>query len=714
LLNFCTYLCSSTTFLTQEFLLFNNLKAYAGNNYEKIIVESFNIPRNYKYDKDFSLLIKTLANLIDDKKENSQNNKNFLEIESDTKIMVGDKFIAEGNVSTISGSAKIMADRFVYDQINRIFLIEGNIKFFNGEQYFQASKLYFDAIKDEGYVEDIYGVLSFESFSEDLKIDSINNKKVVIDQYQKYEQGEINILRPSTLGFNKKEKNISLINEDIKKWRFKSKKIIFNSRSMSSDEVFFTNDVFNKPQLILQTKDFSAEIIDKNMQFKSKKSFFLFENKFKIPAGRRNISTASNDENIWGIGYEYNDKDGYYLKQNLSPYNIFPNFEIDLDVFYLFNRALNGKTRSFRAKNSSVTDENISVDSLFLDYFGLDANVKGKLNKFDFYSLTEFSSLDFEKIDKASRSKLQLIRTFNLSNNKKINFNANSNSSSETLSDDNNNLFKIDEINNYKNIYHTKEPIRELDLSFYASYREKINKPFSETTEDLHTSYGTMIALKTNNNLNNRTNESKLIVLDFGLYQAEKKDIKQLDDLFRIGILGKLSYEIDLIDFGEKKSLTREYFYIPTTINQGIDINFEATANLFQYSNSSSQEAVSFALGPKLTLGELKKNYFDYSMFSLNYVYINGTENSPFKFDNIEDSSKLVFDYEQQLFGPLLLGYKAEVDLYDKGNITSGKYKIAIKRRAYSLEGYYEPENKKGGFNFLINNFRYKGIPKSF
>ena len=558
--------------------------------------------------------------------------------------------------------------------------------------------------------------MDFENFSSDLEIDKINNQKVDINQYRNNEISDINVLRPSKLGFskNKKDTDISLVQEDIKKWRFKSKKIIFNSKSMSSDEVFFTNDVFNKPQFILLNKDFSAEVKDKNMQFKSKNSFFIFENKLKIPVGPRNISTASNEENIWGFGYQYEDKDGWYLKQNLSPYKISENFKIDFDIFYLFNRAINSKTRSFRAKDSSPTDENVIVDSSVVDYFGADTKISGKLNKFDFNFVTEVSSLDFEKYDRSTRSKFKLFRTFDISNKEKdINYDLKVDNSLETIFEDKENFFKLEQVNNLETINFKRPSNKKLDLSFYATYREKINKAFSESS-DLHSSYGTQVALRTSRNLNNRISESKLIALDLGQYQAEKKDKKELEELFRMGLAGRVGYGINLLDFGNSGSLTEEFKYIPQTINQGIDINLEVTGNLFEYSDGKSQESITFVFGPKITLGEFKRDYFDYAKLQLNYVLVNGSDSSPFKFDNSGNSFNLALNYEQQLIGPILYGYRAEVNLKDDNKFSKGNYKIGIVRRAYELESYYIPGDKTIGFNFSINNFRYKGIPKGF
>ena len=134
-------------------------------------------------------------------------------------------------------------------------------------------------------------------------------------------------------------------------------------------------------------------------------------------------------------------------------------------------------------------------------------------------------------------------------------------------------------------------------------------------------------------------------------------------------------------------------------------------------SDSSTQESVIYSLGPVIELGEFKKKSLDYSKLSLNFVKVQGSASSPFKFDNTGKSFNLVLDYEQQVFGPILFGYQSEIKLdggEDYGKFSNDRYKIALRRRAYSLEGYYEPDDKTFGLNFNINNFRYKGNPKRF
>ena len=689
------------------------------NNFDLAIKEK-RIIENLNFNNiDFIFLMQNLTNLLSDNRESR--NTNTLEIEADTKKNIDGKFIAEGNVISSIGLATLKADKITLDKNKKTFLVEGNIFFNKGEQFFEADKLFFDSNNDSGYLENVYGILDFENFDSDLNIDKLDDKKLSKNQYEYGNVNEVNVLRPSTLGINKDDlkTSFSIFSEGIKKWRFKSKRIEFTSKTINSEDIIFTNDVFNEPQFKFQAKKFRAFLDNKKMRFKSKNSFVILEDKLRIPVGRRNISSREFDD-VFGIGYEYENKDGYYFQQNLPPYKIFNNLDIDFDIFYLFNRALNGKTKSFTGRNTSITSKKISENSIFGDYFAINTNIYGKFNNFDLIFQSETNSLDLKKINRTSRAKIQLNKTWNLTKQKnKKNYQSFLNITDKEIlkkSNINDQLFVLEEFPKLEILNADNPSNTKLDFSIYATYREKIVKAFSADTE-LYTSYGTQVALTNGRAINKKLYQNSILAVDLGQYQGEKQNSTDLTDLFRYGLAGKLQYTYKVLDFGDTGKLTQSYKYIPKTIDQGLNLNFAISGNLFNYSDSSTQESFVFSFGPEIEFGEFKKNNLDYSKLSLNFVKVQGSASSPFKFDNTGKSFNLVLDYEQQIFGPILFGYKSEVKLdggNDYGKFSNDRYKIALRRRAYSLEGYYEPDDNVFGLNFNINNFRYKGNPKSF
>ena len=117
-------------------------------------------------------------------------------------------------------------------------------------------------------------------------------------------------------------------------------------------------------------------------------------------------------------------------------------------------------------------------------------------------------------------------------------------------------------------------------------------------------------------------------------------------------------------------------------------------------------------------MGELKRNFLDYTNIDFKISYVIKEGNSPFKFDNINDSARAKINIKQQLIGPLLFGYNAYLNLDPDhakyGEISKGKYSLDISRRAYSVGAFYEPSGSKIGIQFNIFNFDYKGISSIF
>ena len=76
---------------------------------------------------DFIFLMQNLTNLLSDNKEAVQ--KKSLEIEADSQKTIDSKFIAEGNVTSSIGLAKLNADKITFDQKENTFF--GRDEYFN-------------------------------------------------------------------------------------------------------------------------------------------------------------------------------------------------------------------------------------------------------------------------------------------------------------------------------------------------------------------------------------------------------------------------------------------------------------------------------------------------------------------------------------------------------------------------------------------------------
>ena len=121
---------------------------------------------------------------------------------------------------------------------------------------------------------------------------------------------------------------------------------------------------------------------------------------------------------------------------------------------------------------------------------------------------------------------------------------------------------------------------------------------------------------------------------------------------------------------------------------------------------------------PSITFGGLKKDFLNYTNFKvIGSYFIKGGE-SPFEFDDINETPRIQLKLEQQIYGALILNYNGylNVDSQDEkyGQLEEETYGLDIKRRAYSIGAYYKPSNEELGIQFKIFNFGYSGIPDKF
>ena len=126
---------------------------------------------------------------------------------------------------------------------------------------------------------------------------------------------------------------------EIKRWRFKTKKLLIENSILKSDEIFFTSDPINKPQFILQSKNFTGEIINDKTKIISRSTWIILDNKIKIPIGRRRIF---DDDPIsrWGIGTDYEEKDGFYISRGFQNIDIPNKYQLKFQPFYLIQRSI--------------------------------------------------------------------------------------------------------------------------------------------------------------------------------------------------------------------------------------------------------------------------------------------------------------------------------------------------------------------------------------
>ena len=147
-------------------------------------------------------------------------------------------------------------------------------------------------------------------------------------------------------------------------------------------------------------------------------------------------------------------------------------------------------------------------------------------------------------------------------------------------------------------------------------------------------------------------------------------------------------------------------------------MNAKIAYGAYNYSNGTNQNISSFSLGPTLKYGKLKRNFLDFTKLSASPEFIIKDGESPFKFDDFNNDSRIKFNLKQQLYGPLIFGFEGSYNINNNsssyGDIQNIIYSLGISRRAYSVNLSYDEDNKAVLLGFKIFNFDYQKSNNSF
>lgn len=724
-------------FLYSSNFLHRQVKAKGSTNnssfkgLESIDESKFNRQDNISFEKkinqlekyfleDFSSDNLNLINLLTFNFEEVEVNN--LDIESEIQYEEGGKFYAKGDVVLNFKNAILKADLVTYDKETRDFLAEGNITFYKGKHYFEASKLIFNLETNNGFIENVYGILDIKNINKDFELKSKNNKNID-NSINNSEVTDLEYINTSGFGLvnnfeENKKFNITDLTfniSDVTKWRFKTKRLNFKDSVLTSDNIFFTNDALNEPQFFLQTKKFSAEIVDEKVKIISRNTWIILDDKFKFPLGRRRIFD-DDPFSKWAFGSDYKDKDGIYISRGFGDIDLFNKYKLNLQPSLLVQRAIKGKTKSFRKKDASILSSTVEKDNTFSDLFGLDMNLRGEVLSWDLDLKASLNSLDLEKLSESSRFKLILQKTFNLNENT-INDNEYLINNDYSIFDNDEFVYNADSVIPQGKSTKLEEFGNLLDLQFTSSFREKIYKGFSGD-EEIY--FGNAFTISNTKYWRNNDKTKQLaLVYNFGEYKAKAKNINSLKNHFRNVFVANFNYKYPL---WQKNSLDQnidsDYKYSSKVIKQGLNWKTDIRSGVFLYSNGKDQKAISFNSGPELILGSFKSKFFDYSKINLKGTYVLKSGESPFAFDSIDKTTRVSFNLEQQLVGPLVFTYQTYLNLQngndDYGEFSKPNYALDIKRRAYSLGAFYNVSDQSLGIRFNIFNFNYGGVGERF
>ena len=617
----------------------------------------------------------SVGNLEENDKRLSSRKLEQNEVKSLTLKIFADKqydydqniYLAEGNVKALINGGILRSDLLSYDKSTGILSAEGNIRFRKGGQYFRAKEFKFNLLKKEGSIKDAYGILDLKNVVNDLKIDAISNQAKALNstndkEINTYDDGiEFsfgNIKLPDNK-ITRSNKSIGLINN----WRFKSNSISIEEHGWKSNRIVFTNDPLDPNQISFEGIDVIAEEEeDGRLLITSSKTNLILENRSKIFIGKRIFGEKKKKRSKFQLILDGKDRDGLVLVRRSNATNISDNIKLELQPQFLINRAILGKTNSY--KNSK--DKNINLS----DLFGLNINLNASNSNWSFDSLNDLSTLNTSRL-----------------------FNGLRHSSSFSI------------------------PIlEESTFNIFTAYRSRAwNGTIGET--EIKSAFGGFIEKSqyfTTGSLKNNLN----IRIGTGRYEAEKFENSEMISLWRSSIFSSLDSEYQIWK-SNKKNLYQNHLtpLSPVLINSELVLRTNIDSAYFNYLNDSDQGFLKLSIGPEIRLGNLERDYFDYTKLSVMPGVKIKFGNSPFKFDNAIDLKTINISLMQQIYGPLMLDIISNLNI-DSSSKNYGEYydtKLGLlwHKRAYECGIYYHPNNEAGGLYFRINGFKFANSTKA-
>ena len=626
--------------------------------------------------RNFTYLI---AEKIDSQNAIINPNLEGLDIISDSQLKSENIFIAEGNVQIKKNNMQLKSDKLIYDLDKKIITITGKIKFISNEQFFEASKIKYDLISKEGLIQDFYGTIDFEK----IDLNNFKNTYAELDNFRDLQSSIKNVKLNKSSRFEFDDitapQKFKVEINDMTKWRMQSEEIKIKGDIWSAKVLYLTNDPFNKPQIIIKNKNFKSFEKDDKLVFKSGWSSIILEDKLTIPLGPKKYNQQKSNNFKWGLGYDKNNKDGIYIERYIDPIKIGRKTDLNLKKEFYIQRYFQGNTKSFSKENESVLAEKSKQESKLSDYFGISSELNTKLLGLDFNSEIKFNSLDLDKFKKIVSMKGELSRE----------------------------LYS----------YQDKDKEEKTKISLFGTYRDKVwNGSLGE--KDILTAYGLKIKNKKNWEANKVKKSSKLAV-GFGEFRSEKKSTdKNIISRKRLNLLWQREHNYQIWSVKDDSPINKEFNYTPESINKGIDFLISSKVDLYSYSDGNFQNLITFKAGPKITLGNFKNKYFDFSEINILGKTTIANGESPFDFDQSVDNHSIEIGLKQQLIGPLILNYSTEynLDINSKNfhEFSNNKYELSWNRRAYNIGLFYNEDRKLGGINFEIHGFTFNGYGEKF
>lgn len=479
-------------------------------------------------------------------------------------------------------------------------------------------------------------------------------------------------IRPEQLQNLNSQNSRQLVRGTISRWRIQARLLRFTPTTLSGDRVGFSNDPFTPAQVWMDSTDVVATLMPNgDTVIRAARNRLRLEDRLPLAVQRQaTISREEEVENRWVLGYDQEDRDGYFVGYKI-PLQLSDNLRLTLQPQFLAERAVNSSTDAYPLPGQPVEAPTVTQPATTSDLFGLDARLNGSLLGFDSDVRLEMSTFNPENIPDGTRSQASLDRSVDL----------------PLLGPS---MFRL-----------------------FGAYRFRTwNGSLGE--QDVYTAYG--VSLDKNGSLPElgALSGSYYWRVGVGNYQANPADSINLARLWRGNAIGSLNASLALWR-GQPAPPTPQagLMNTPVPIRPGLSLDANLLGTAAYYGDGTNQNTITLSGGPTLTLGNFVRPFLDYTRLTITGSGTLRQGLSPFGFDQAVDLGTLGIGLTQQLVGPLVfsggIGFNVSPSSPFYGDVTASYVELRWQRRAYEVGVFYSPYQGIGGVRVKLNDFNFKG-----
>lgn len=594
-----------------------------------------------------------------------------LEITADTQIFNSDRQVvnARGNVVFKLNNAFLLADELWVNLVNRYVLAEGNVILTRGEQEVRGERAEYNLLQEAGTLFETRGELFLPSVEDDFASPTEGpiTSQSVFDPLNP-DQGVTNVVQTGGFAINSRitgntPSSFPQGTGGVKRLRFEAARVTFDAETWVAEEVRLTNDPFSPPELEFRTERMTLVTLSPTADLLTTENpRLVFDQGLALPLlkSRYVLNRGAVDSNqvnpfLVNIGSDSRDRGGIFLE---SEFPVIRNESTNLTITpqYFLERALD-------------------QGGLDPDVLGVELDFDTRLNpRSDISARATATGLNFDTIEENIRGNLR-------------------------------NRWLIG---------------NHLLVTEY-SYRDRLFNG-SLGFQTVRSSLGTVL-LSPAIDLDNRG-----LILTYQVggqwITAETDRADLLDPLPRDNnrvSLGRLQGSARLgkgFPLWRGKPLpatqTEGLRYSPVPLVPFLNLSVSLLGVGSYYTSGDFQEVLAGDIRLDGQFGHLSDDFFDYTRFNLGYYQaFLASENSPFLFDRNVDRSVITFGVVQQIFGPILLGFQASINLETNERVNTeiiGEYS----RRTYGLVLRYSPTQETGSIGFRLSDFNWLGSGSPF